>query len=142
MTEQGGAAANGKGWLTMENRQETFQYTYSARQQEEIQTIRKKYLPKEQDKMEQLRRLDQKAAKKGTVASVAAGVLGCLLLGVGMCCTMVWTGQWFVPGVIIGLAGIAAVAAAYPLYNRITQKEREKIAPQILKLTEELSKPE
>ena len=125
----------------MEEKKESFHYTYSAKQQEEIQSIRKKYLPQE-DKMEQLRRLDQKAAKKGTVASVAAGVLGCLLLGVGMCCTMVWTGQWFVPGVIIGLAGIAAVAAAYPLYNRITQKEREKIAPQILKLTEELSKPE
>ena len=105
MTEQGGAAANGKGWLTMENRQETFQYTYSARQQEEIQTIRKKYLPKEQDKMEQLRRLDQKAAKKGTAASVAAGVLGCLLLGVGMCCTMAWTCLLYTSSVRRSLSG-------------------------------------
>lgn len=128
----------------MENKQNTFQYTYSAKQQEEIRRIRKKYLPQEktEDKMEQLRRLDQRAAKKGTILSIILGVLGCLLLGVGMCCTMLWAESWFIPGVILGVIGIAAVAAAYPLYTRITRKEREKIAPQILKLTEELSKPE
>lgn len=128
----------------MENRKETFSYTYSAKQQEEIRRIREKYLPrgKTEDKMEQLRRLDRGAAKKGTLVSVIAGVLGCLLLGVGMCCTMVWMEHWFVPGVVIGMVGIAAVAAAYPLYQRITKKEQEKIAPQILKLTEELSNPE
>lgn len=126
----------------MENRQDTFQYTYSAKQQKEIQNIRKKYLPKEEGKMEQLRRLDQSATKKGMVVSIILGVVGCLLLGVGMCCTMVWMENWFVPGVIVGFVGIVAVAAAYPLYTRITRKEREKIAPQILKLTEDLSKPE
>ena len=43
---------------------------------------------------------------------------------------------------LLGVFGIAAVAVAYPVYSRITKKEREKLAPQILKLTEELSKPE
>ncbi len=128
----------------MDNRNDTFHYTYSAKQQEEIRNIRKKYLPQEQneDKMEQLRRLDQSATKKGTIISVVMGVTGCLLLGVGMCCTMVWMGKWFIPGVILGILGIVIVAMAYPLYTRITRKEREKIAPQILKLTEELSNPE
>lgn len=123
----------------MENKDQTFHYTYSARQQEEIQSIRKKYLPKEEDKMEQLRRLDQGTTKKGMILSVTLGVIGCLLLGVGMCCTMVWTEQFFIPGIIIGLIGIAAVIAAYPLYTWVTRKEREKVAPQILQLTEELS---
>ena len=126
----------------MENKNETFTYTYSAKQQEEIRNIRSKYLPKEEDKMEQLRRLDRSASKKGAVVSVTLGVIGCLLLGVGMCCTMVWMQNWFIPGVVIGVLGIAAVAVAYPVYNRNTEKEREKLAPQILKLTEELSKPE
>ena len=126
----------------MENKNETFTYTYSSKQQEEIRNIRSKYLPKEEDKMEQLRRLDRSASKKGTVVSVTLGVIGCLLLGVGMCCTMVWMQNWFIPGVVIGVLGIAAVAVAYPVYNWITKKEREKLAPQILKLTEELSKPE
>ena len=89
--------------------------------------------------MEQLRRLDRSATKKGTVISLIVGIAGCLLMGVGMCCTMVWTEQLFIPGIMIGILGIAAVAVCYPLYNRITKRERKKIAPQILKLTEELS---
>ena len=122
----------------MEKEKDTFTYTYSAKQQEEIRNIRKKYLPREEDKMEQLRRLDRDTTRQGTVLSVLVGVIGCLLLGVGMCCTMVWM-KFFIPGVVIGLIGIAAVAAAYPLYTRVTKKERERLAPQILKLTEELS---
>jgi hypothetical protein len=40
---------------------------------------------------------------------------------------------------VIGVIGIAVLVAAYPLYMYITKKQREKIAPEILKLTEELS---
>lgn len=125
----------------MEPNKDVFQYTYSAKQQEEIEAIRKKYLPPQEDKMEQLRRLDRSATRKGTVVSVIVGVISCLLLGIGMCCTMVWM-QWFVPGVVIGVIGIVGIAAAYPLYTRITRRERERLAPQILKLTEELSRAE
>ena len=126
----------------MENGKNSFYYTYSAKQQDEIQNIRKKYLPKEQDKMEQLRKLDRNVNKKSSGIAIVLGVVGCLLLGIGMCCTLVWMGNWFVPGVVIGIIGIAAIGVAYPLYVYITKKEREKIAPLILKLTEELSKPE
>ena len=126
----------------MENKEETFEYTYSAKQQQEIENIRKKYLPKEEDKMEQLRRLDRSATKKGTVVSIILGTVSALILGVGMCCTMVWPETLFIPGIIVGIIGIAGVADAYPIYLSITRKERKKLAPQILKLTEELSRPE
>lgn len=126
----------------MENKKEIFEYTYSAKQQEEIQNIRKKYIPEEENKMERLRKLDRRAARKGTVISVSVGVISALLLGVGMCCTMVWTQNWFVPGIIIGIIGIAGAALAYPLYNYITKKERQKLAPEILKLADELLKSE
>ena len=126
----------------MEPQNNFFHYTYSAKQQEEIQHIREKYLPKAEDKMEQLRRLDRSATKKGTIVSVALGVIGCLVMGIGMCCTMVWDERFFLLGVIFGLLGIALVVSAYPLFSYITKKQREKLAPQILKLTEELSKPE
>ena len=61
-------------------------------------------------------------------------------MGVGMSCAMVWQGVLFIPGIIIGLAGIGLVAAAYPVYNYVTKKEREKIAPEIIRLTDELLK--
>lgn len=118
---------------------ETFTYTYSAQQQEEIKKIREKYLPKEADKMEQLRRLDAGVTQKGTVVSLVIGIAGSLILGVGMCCCLVWT-ELFILGIIVGTIGIAAVSTAYPAYNFIIKKEREKIAPEIIRLTDELMK--
>ena len=46
----------------------------------------------------------------------------------------------FEPSIIVGIIGIALVGCAYPIYNHITQKEREKIAPEIIRLTDELMK--
>ncbi|MBP3672817.1 MAG: hypothetical protein J6J18_03200 [Oscillospiraceae bacterium] len=124
----------------MDNQENTFEYTYSAPQQEEIKRIREKYLPKEEDKMEQLRRLDQSAVQKGQAVSLIVGVIGALVLGLGMSCCMVWGGDLFIPGIIIGVVGLVGVSLAYPLYARITERERKKIAPEILRLTEELMK--
>ena len=123
-----------------QNENETFRFTYSAQQQDEIKYIRKKYMPKEADKMEQLRKLDRGVTQKATQAALIVGILGALILGIGMCCAMVWMGDLFIPGIIIGLLGIVIVSAAYPLYNRIIKKEREKIAPEVMRLTDELLK--
>lgn len=70
--------------------------------------------------------------------SLLCGIGGALILGVGMSCALVW--NFFVVGTIIGVLGTAPVALAYPLYERITKSEREKIAPEILRLTDELIK--
>ena len=124
-----------------ENRENKFAFTYSAKQQEEVKRIREKYVvSEEENKLEQLRRLDAGVTRKGTTVSLIVGILSALILGVGMCCCMVWGGVWFVPGIVIGVVGIAGVALAYPLYNRITQKERARVAPEILRLTDELLK--
>ena len=119
---------------------EQFNYTYSAKQQEEIKKIREKYMAQEEDKMEQLRRLDQSVTQKSTMYSIVIGVIGALGMGTGMSCCMVWQGVWFIPGIFVGIIGIALVGCAYPLYNHITKKEREKIAPEIIRLTDELMK--
>lgn len=126
----------------MENieNKEIFSYNYSAKEQQEIKKIREMYLPKEENKMEILRKLDKKATGKAAMMSIIVGVIGALLLGLGMSCTMVWQGALFVPGIIVGIIGLATVAAAYPIYSRTLKTEREKIAPEILRLTEELLK--
>ena len=133
----------------MENK-ETFRFTYSAKEQEEIKAIRKKYATPEQteDKMEKLRRLDAAVTKKATSLSLGFGVLGSLILGTGMSLAMTELGRLFglsegaamLWGIAIGIVGIVLVGAAYPLYNRIVRRERERIAPEILRLTEELLK--
>ena len=99
----------------MEEKKETFTYTYSASRQEEVRRIREKYAPatKEEDKLERLRRLDRAATKPGTAAAIAVGMISTLIMGVGIC-------------------------AAYPLYQCVTKRRRDKLAPEILRLTEEL----
>lgn len=123
------------------NKKETFEFTYSAKQQEEVERIKAKYLPKQESKLETLKRLDKNAEKPGTIASIAVGVIGALIMGIGMCFTMVWdTGvESFIIGIVVGVLGMAIVAVAYPLYRSITKKQRAKIAEQILALSEEIS---
>ena len=121
----------------MENK-EKFEYTYSARQQSELEDIRKKYLPREETKMDKLRRLDKSVTRPGTAVSLAVGIIGTLMMGFGMCCVMEW--GMFILGVTAGVFGMAVMGLAYPLCKYITKKKREKIAPEILKLTEEIER--
>lgn len=123
----------------MEN-DKTFQYTYSAKEQAKIREIRSKYLPKEENKMEQIQRLDASVTQKATMYAIIVGVVGTLLFGTGMSCCMTQTGKWFAVGIPVGLAGLLVLAAAYPLYNHVVRKERKRIAPEILRLTDELLK--
>ena len=135
----------------MENKEkETFNYTYSAKEQEEIKAIRKKYAVQEktEDKMEQLRRLDAAVTQKATSVSLVFGVIGALILGMGMSLAMtdigkiigLLGGMAMLIGILIGIVGIVLVSVAYPIYNSIIKKEREKIAPEITRLTDELMK--
>lgn len=128
----------------MEDKKETFNYTYSASEQDEIKRIREKYMPPEphENKMDELRRLDRSTTKTAELVSLTLGILSALLLGVGMCCTMLpgWSDTMFIPGIVIGLVGICGMIGAYPVYVRMVKKKREKLAPEIMKLTDELMK--
>ena len=53
---------------------------------------------------------------------------------------MVWADTLFILGILVGVLGIAGVTAAYPIYIHITKKQREKLAPEILRLSDELIK--
>ena len=124
----------------MENKNgnEKFSYSYSAREQEELKRIRQKYMSPTEDKMAQLRRLDASVTRKGTAVSLIVGIVGSLVMGLGMSFVMVW--EMMLLGIPVGLVGIGLVAAAYPLYVHITKRERERITPEILRLTDELMK--
>lgn len=119
---------------------ESFRFTYSAAEQKEIERIRSKYhspsVP--EDKMTQLRRLDQSVGQAATAASLAVGIIGALVLGAGMSACMV--GEQYLLGIPTGLLGIGLVSLAYPVYKWVTRRKRKKLAPQILALSDELLK--
>ena len=127
---------------------QTFEYTYCAKEREEIKAIRQKYAAQEQpeDKLAAIRRLDAQVTKKATAVSLVLGILGALIMGSGMSLTMTDIGELLglnatlamLVGIGVGVAGMVLAGVAYPVYNRIVKTQREKIAPQILRLTDEL----
>ncbi len=119
------------------DKSEKFEYTYSPKQQTELEKIRRKYSEDtEETKMDRLRKLDKSVTRPGTTIAVALGIIGTLTMGVGMCCVLEW--DIFVPGIIIGVIGMAVMGTAYPVYKAVTALRKKKIAPEILRLTDEI----
>lgn len=125
-----------------------FVYTYSSKEQDELKRIRDKYINKEEDKLDKLRRLDHSVTERAQIGSLTVGIIGSLILGTGMSLCMTeladilgsLKGYAMLIGILIGLLGGALVALAYPLYNYIIKRERKRIAPEIIRLTDELMK--
>lgn len=108
---------------------------------QEAKNIRAKYERKKEGtetKIETLRRLDNSAETSGKIAALTLGVVSTLVLGFGMCCTMLWADRLFALGVIIGILGLAGIAVAYPLYSCITKKQRARIADKVMQLADEI----
>ena len=133
------------------NEKQGFSYNYSAKEQEELKRIREKYLPeeqKEENKLEKLYRLDNAATQKAQVVSLILGVVGALILGFGMSLIMTdlsrilgaYRDMYMPIGIAIGLVGGILAGIAYPMYNLTLKRERERIATEVLRLTDELMK--
>lgn len=125
------------------NQENTFSYKYSAKEAKEIQEIRKKYLPQGERKLDELKRLDGVVQNSGVMESLCIGISSLLIFGLGMCLAMqvVGNGAWIIAlGILLGMIGMAGMTVAYPIYRAIYRKTKEKYAPRILELSEELSK--
>lgn len=119
----------------------SFSYKYSATENQEIQEIRKRYLPQSESKLDELKRLDVHVQNSGMIESLCIGIIGCLIFGLGMCLAMQVIGTGIltmVLGILIGIIGMVGMLFAYPVYRRKQRKEKEKYSPRILELTEEL----
>ena len=127
-----------------------FSYTYSAKEQEEIKKIRDKYTaPTEsENKMARLRRLDASVTRTAEIVALVFGIIGTLTLGFGMSLCMTEIGVNIglqsagavIVGAIIGILGATLASLAYPMYNIIVKRKRKKLAPEIIRLSEELMK--
>lgn len=134
--------------MNQNNDQQEFIYTYSAKDQSEIDRIRQKYTtnPKD-DKIKRLHDLDASVHSRASAASIAVGTVGALIMGVGMSMVMTEFGQFFglgaytsPVGIAIGVVGLAIAICAYPLYRTVSERRRKKIAPEILSLLDELDR--
>lgn len=117
---------------------EIFTYNYSAKQNREIENIRNKYLPREESKIERLKKLDMKVQSAGMIESLSVGIIGCLVFGIGMCfgLDVLEGADWLT--LLFGGIGTLIMLPAYPVYKRIARKTKAELAPEILRLSEEI----
>ena len=122
----------------MENN--TFRYNYSATKNQEVESIRKKYMPHEESKLERLKKLDRRAQEAGMIESLCLGIIGVLVFGIGICFLLdVFTGTpWLTAIFMIG--GTLLMIPAYPIYRRISRKTKAELTPEILRLSDKLMK--
>lgn len=123
------------------NQETTFIYNYSAKENKEVQEIRSKYLPREESKLEELKRLDYTVQNSGMIESLCAGIGGVLIFGLGLCLAMQVIGSGvfnIVLGILLGIVGMIGMIIAYPVYRKMVQKAKAEYAPRILQLTDEL----
>lgn len=115
-------------------------------QQFMAQKIRTQYMEKEEKStdLDKLKELDRKVKRPAYIFGYTFGTISALIMGSGMSLVMTDIGEklelgdMMVHGIVIGVIGMGIVVVAYPVYTRILKKEREKIAPEILRLTEEI----
>ena len=120
----------------MENN--TFIYNYSATRNNEVESIRRKYMPHEESKLEKLKKLDYRVKTAGTIESLCLGVIGSLVFGIGMCFFLgVFTADMWLWATLM-ICGTLIMIPAYPMYKRIASKTKEELTPEILSLSEEI----
>lgn len=134
----------------MENKNERFEYSYSANEQKEILKIKEKYTVKDtktvKSDYERLRELDKSASRKPLIISLTLGILGALIMGTGMSLVMTDLGEILninndlLIGIIVGCIGLVMVVISYPVYSFVYKREKERVAPEILRISEELLK--
>ena len=125
-----------------------FTYTYSAKEQAELKRIRDKYTAPTaaEDKMARLRRLDASVTQTAQIVALVFGIIGVLVLGFGMSLIMSDFAELLgfgktaamVIGVLVGIVGGILASLAYPIYCVIVKTKRKKLAPEIIRLTDEL----
>ena len=116
----------------------TFNYTYSASRNKEVESIRNKYIPREENKLERLKKLDSRVQGAGIIESLSIGIIGALVFGIGMCFFLdVFAGAAWLSALFM-ILGTVIMIPAYPIYRKIAQKTKAELTPEILRLSEEI----
>ena len=118
----------------------TFNYTYSAARNKEVESIRRKYMPHEESKLERLKKLDLRVQTAGTIEGLCFGTVGALVFGIGMCFFLdVFAGAAWLTALLMVLGAVIMIPA-YSIYRRIARKTKTALTPEILRLSEEMIK--
>ena len=109
-----------------------------------VQRIRTQYTEKESTALDALKALDAKVRRPANVFAYAFGSLSAIVMGAGMSLVMTDIGAAvgiaapMVPGIVLGVVGMALAILNYPIYKRILGARRKKYAGRIIALSDEI----
>lgn len=111
-------------------------FNATAQDQKKAEDIRRQYIPREDNKIEQLQRLDSKVKTPGKVVASILGVVGVLVMGSGMALVMVWENMTM--GLALSIPGMIVALLAFPAYAVITNSRKKKYASEIMRISDGL----
>ncbi len=109
-----------------------------------VQKIRTQYTEKEHSSLDELRALDKKVRRPANVFAYTFGSLAAVIMGSGMSLVMTDIGETvgiansMLPGIIIGVAGLAMALVNYPIYKSILSARRKEYAHEIFALSDSI----
>jgi hypothetical protein len=106
-----------------------------------VEKIRTKYVEKQEGSLDELRKLDKKVKRPAEVFAYIFGSIGAIVMGAGMSFVMtdiaatLGLGDMTVPGIAIGVVGMALAIVNYPIYKGILTSRKKKYAERVLELS-------
>ena len=115
-------------------------------QQFMVEKIRTQYMEKEATDLDALRALDAKVKRPASVFAYVFGSISAIIMGAGMSLVMtdigasLGMGDPMIPGIAIGIVGLAMALLTYPIYKGILGSRKKKYGAKILALSDQMMK--
>ena len=111
-----------------------------------VEKIRSQYTEQEHTELDDLKALDAKVKQPANVFGYTYGSIGAIVMGAGMSLVMTDIGAMLgvtkamVPGIMIGILGLAMVLTTYPIYKKILTSRKKKYSAKIMELSDRITK--
>ncbi len=117
----------------------TFHYSYSPTERLEIEAIRKKYAPCNEDGLaRKIKKLDNKIESSCAAVSIIFGMSFAIIFGIGTALCLIK--HMYLPGAFLITIGIIGMGTTPFINNKIKEKTKQKSAKKILELCDEYLK--
>ena len=109
-----------------------------------VEKIRTKYVEKKDSSLDELRKLDRKVKAPAEVFAYIFGSISALIMGAGMSlvmtdvANMLGLGDMTVPGIAVGVVGMALAIINYPIYKGILNSRKKKYSEQVIALSSKI----
>ena len=111
-----------------------------------VEKIRSQYTEAEHTELDALKALDAKVKKPANVFGYTYGSISAIVMGAGMSLVMTDIGamlgmaETLIPGIAVGILGLAMSCTTYPIYKKILNSRKKKYAGKIMELSDRVMK--